>query len=562
MGRAGVGRDRGDVVADGVVVGAGPNGLVAACRLADAGWDVVLLEAADHVGGAVASAELTPGWTADLASAFYPLAAQSPALRRLDLASHGLRWEHAPAVLAHLPSSWSEHCAVLHRRPEDTAAALDERAPGDGDVWLDLLRQWRQMREPLLRALLGPFPPVPAAVRLLRRMGSAPDALRLARTLLLPLSQMGEELFRGQDPRLLLAGNAMHADIPSVAPGSGGFGWLLCMLGQDVGYPVPAGGAGALSGAIARRARAAGADIRLRSPVTRIVVGGGRALGVVTADGTRIRARRAVLADVAVPQLYRRLLDPGEVPRRIMADLDRFTWDLPTVKVNWALSGPIPWRARDARLAGTVHLGADDRELAMWSAALSSGQESPHTFMLLGQMAVADPSRAPAGGDSVWAYSHLRRGRPEPGEGAALAARMEVEVEAHAPGFRDLVVDRMVQGPDELQAMDANLVDGAVNGGTAQLHQQLIFRPTPASLGRPETPVLGLYVAGAGAHPGGGVHGGPGDIAARAALRSARLGDLPGRALTRLIRHLGSEPEGTRTSAEPSGRRPESARTA
>jgi phytoene dehydrogenase-like protein len=530
-----------DTVADAVVVGSGPNGLVAACRLADAGWDVVLCEAADHFGGAVTSTEPVPGWTADLASAFYPLAAASPALTRLDLGHHGLTWTHAPAVVAHPASADAERAAVLHRDPMATATALDVEAPGDGETWLGLLEEWRRLREPLLEVLVSPFPPVPAALRLLRRMGRAPDAVRLARRLAMPVTPLGEELFAGQAGRLLLAGNAMHADIPAVAPGSGGFGWLMTMLAQDVGFPVPVGGAGALSAAIAARARAAGAELLTGARVVRIVVGGGRALGVVTADGRRIRARRAVLADVAVTRLYRELLTPDDVPARITADLDSFTWDLPTVKLNWALDGPVPWRAAEARQAGTVHLGADDRELALWSAALASGQPSDVTFLLLGQMAVADPTRAPAGGDSVWAYSHLPRGPLRPGAATELAENMAAAVEAHAPGFGDRVVHRFVQGPAELAAMDANLVDGAVNGGTAQLHQQLVFRPLPGSLGRPETPVLGLYLASAGAHPGGGVHGGPGDIAARVALRSARLGDLPGRAMTRLARHLATE---------------------
>ena len=182
-------------VADAVIVGGGPNGLVAACRLADAGWDVVLCEAADHLGGAVASQEVVPGYTADLASAFYPLAAASPALRRLDLGDHGLTWVHAPTDVAHLAGPDDERAAVLHRDPAATAAGLDAEAPGDGETWLRLLEQWRRMRDPLLDVLLGPFPPVPAALRLLRRMGEAPDAIRLMRTLLLPMSQHGEELF-------------------------------------------------------------------------------------------------------------------------------------------------------------------------------------------------------------------------------------------------------------------------------------------------------------------------------------------------------------------------------
>jgi phytoene dehydrogenase-like protein len=532
--------------ADAVVIGAGPNGLVAANRLADAGWDVVLVEANDDVGGAVRSAELNPGWTTDLFSAFYPLAAASPAMVRLDLHHHGLRWARSEAVVAHPWHPDSDRAAVLQASPEDTAAALERSGPGDGDTWLELVAQWNRLRDPLLHALVGPFPPVRAAIGMLRRAGGTPAALRLARRLLLPVARLNDELFTGTDAKLLLAGNAMHADIPAVSNASGGFGWLMCMLGQDVGFPVPVGGAGMLSQALAARARAAGVQIITGSRVQQIVVGGHRALGVITEDGRRIRARRAVLADVAAPTLYGSLLPAQALPSRLLEQVGHFDWDLPTVKVNWSLDGPIPWRAEGVRTAGTVHLGADDGELAEWSAALAAGRPSPHTFMLLGQMATADPSRAPAGGESVWAYSHLPRRpmrapqEPDPAGAKDLATRMEQTIERFAPGFSDRIVHRMTQLPGDLEAADANLGGGAVNGGTAQLHQQLIFRPVPG-LGRPQTPIDGLYLAGASAHPGGGVHGGAGDLAALAALRDVRLGGLSGRLLTAVNRHLSGD---------------------
>jgi phytoene dehydrogenase-like protein len=528
------------LVVDAAVIGAGPNGLVAACALADAGWDVVVLEAAGEVGGAVRSADVVPGHVHDLFSSFYPLAAASPVIGALRLEEHGLRWSQAPAVLTHLGSPDDEVGTVLHRRPEDTAAGLEAEHPGDGDTWLRLVEHYRRIREPLLDALFSPFPPLRAAGRLLGRLG-ARDALETARLLALPVHRLGEELFGGEGGRALLAGNAMHADVPAVAPVSGGFGWLLAMLGQDVGFPVPVGGAGRLSGAMADRARAAGAQLRTGAPVERVVVHGGRALGVLCADGTAVRARRAVLASCPVTTLFGTLIDEAQVPNGVRRALRRFQWDLPTVKVNWAMHGRVPWRAAGAASAGTVHLGTDSSGLAEWSTSLGIGRPSEHTFALVGQMAVADPSRAPAGGESLWAYSHLPRGQTDPKSAAELAERMQALVEAHAPGFAGLVRHRFVQTPADLQAADGSLRHGALNGGTAQLQQQLVFRPVPGT-GRPETAIAGLYLAGAGAHPGGGVHGAAGWLAARAALDGARLGGLQRRALVGAQRRLQALP--------------------
>jgi phytoene dehydrogenase-like protein len=500
---------------DAVVIGGGHHGLVAAAVLADAGWDVLVLEAQPDLGGAVRSTERYPGFVADRFSAFYPLAAVSPALRSLELERHGLRWAHAPSVLAHPLRPDGDAAAVLHRDPERTAAALDAQHPGDGAAWLALCAQWRAVEEPLLRSLFTTFPPVLGPVELLRRIGTA-DALRLLRFLLLPVARMGEERFGGAGARLLLAGNAAHTDVPITAPGSGIFGLLLAMVGQHHGFPTPTGGAGELTTALARRAEAAGAVLRTGEPVERILVEGGRAVGVESATGLRVRVRRAVVADVSAPDLYLRLLPPDAVPARVRGDLSRFLWDSPTLKVDWALDGPIPWRAPDVAGAGTVHLGADIDGLVRWESDLTTGSLPSSPYLVLGQMTTADPSRSPAGTESVWAYTHVPRGCARDAVDE-LARRVDAVVEAHAPGFRDRILDRAVQRPADLAAADANLGDGAVGGGTSHLFQQLVFRPVPG-LGRPETPIERLYLGSAAAHPGGGVHGVCGFLAAKAAL--------------------------------------------
>ena len=501
---------------DAVVVGAGPNGLVAANALVDAGWEVLLVEANDVAGGAVRSAEVTaPGFCNDLFSAFYPLAAASPVIQGLDLQAHGLEWTQAPSVLAHvLPDDRS---AVLHRAPENTAAGLEEFAAGDGDAWLELFEQWQRVRGPLLDALFTPFPPVRPSLRLLRALGAA-DALEMIRQAMLPVHRLADERFDGEGAAVLLTGNAMHSDVGPDSAGSGMFGWLLCMLGQDVGFPVPQGGAQRLADALVSRFRARGGELVSGHRVTSVEISSGRASGVRLADGTRVDARRAVLADVDAPTLYGKMVGPAQLPARFLAALERFHWDNPTLKLNWALREPVPWTAAGARSAGTVHLGVDAAGFVDFAADLST-QRTPRTpFVLFGQMTTADPTRSPPGTESAWAYTHLPHRVARDADAVdTVTERVRQLMETHAPGFTDTVIAEHVQRPQDLEASDSNLVEGAVNAGTSGLHQQLVFRPTPG-LGRPETPIEGLYLASASAHPGGGVHGACGWNAARSAL--------------------------------------------
>lgn len=515
---------------DAVVIGAGPNGLAAANRLADAGWSVTVLEAASHLGGAVKSAEVTaPGYCNDLFSAFYPLAAVSPIMQGLHLEDHGLRWTRAPLVVAHpMPDG---RAVVLSQDRERTAASVDSFHAGDGDAWLSMLTEFERIREPLLAALFRPFPPVAPAIGLGRVLGAA-GLLRFARFATLPLRRWVGEEFGGPGAAALTAGNALHSDLGPEAAGSAVFGWLLSMLGQTVGFPVPVGGAGALADAMVARAKDRGAVLHCDAAVQQIVVRGRRAVAVRTEDGQEIAASKAVIAAVDAPQLFGSLVAPEHLPQRLLRDLERFQWDNATLKVDWALDAPIPWESDGCAQAGTLHLGGDLDALSRYTAHLAIGEVPAAPYAVVGQMTTADPSRSPTGTEAAWAYTHLpQRVRGDAGDDGITGAwderevnivveRLEAVMERNAPGFSNHIVARHILGPWELQRNDRNLWRGALNGGSAAVHQQLFWRPIPG-LGRPETPVGRLYLGSASAHPGGSVHGACGAIAATTALRDA-----------------------------------------
>ncbi len=512
---------------DAVVIGAGHNGLVAANLLADEGLEVLVLERNGEAGGAVRTGELTlPGFRHDLFSAFYPLAAVSPVLSSLGLEAYGLTWRHAPLVLAStLPGGRS---VAVSRRLEETVRSLEADHQGDGARWEQMMQRWHSVRDGVVQALFSPFPPVRAGAGMLRRLGPS-GLVHFARDLVLPVRRMGEEWFGGEAAALLLGASALHADLPPESAGSGGLGFLLACLAQDVGFPVPEGGAGALTGALVARLRRRGGEVHCRREVSRVVVRRGRAVAVRTADGDEIEAR-AVLANVSAPALYLRLVGSEHLPASFLADVRSFHWDAATVKVDWALSAPVPWGSEEVGNAGTVHIADGLDELTEHAAALATRRLPARPFLVFGQQAKADPSRAPIGCETAWAYTHVARelrgdagGELDVGGDAwvpGFVDRIERRVEEHAPGFRDRILARHVFGPGQFGREDPNLDRGAVNGGTSQLHQQLVFRPVPG-WGRAETPVAGLYLASASAHPGGGVHGAPGANAARAALASA-----------------------------------------
>ena len=528
---------------DAIVIGAGHNGLVAANRLADAGWDVVVVEANAVCGGAVRSAEVTaPGFVNDLFSAFYPFTAASPVMSSLDLGHHGLAWTHAPTVLAH--PRRDAPAALLHRDLEATIDGLERDSPGDGAAYRAMYSEWQRCGTPMVRALLAPFPPVRAAASLFRAAGLR--GLRdLARTAMLPVQRFTAERFTGVAAPLLISGNALHADLPPQSSGSAIFGWMLTCLAQQVGFPAPVGGAQQLTDALVRRLHSRGGAVRVNAAVDKIEIDHGRATAVRLAGGERLSARRAILADCDASRLYLDLVGAENLPAPFLHAVHRIQRSSSTFKVDWALSQPIPWSDLTVRAAGTVHIADSINELIRTDFELSTGLVPSSPFLLLGQMTTTDPTRSPAGTEAAWAYTHVPQhitgdagddgitGRWDEADTAAFTERVEARIESFAPGFRDRVIARHVQTPHDMQRSNANLVGGDISGGTAQLHQQLIFRPVPG-LARAETPISGLYLASASAHPGGSVHGACGNNAARAAVVHDRI------AVGRRIRPSGS----------------------
>jgi len=520
---------------DAIVIGAGPNGLVAANVLADAGWSVLVLEAQPDIGGAVHSdSELDPDFVHDTFSAFYPLGAGSPVMGGLDLQSYGLTWKHAPAVLGHPrpDGGW----ALLHHDVDMTAAGLDEHAAGDGDRWHELHRDWQRIGPSLVESLMSPFPPVKGGLKTLARLPSV-GGLAYVKMLLEPARQLVESRFDSEEAKLLIAGNGGHADIPLDATGSGLMALLLVMLAQTVGYPVPEGGASELPNALARRLESKGGSIRCDARVDGIAVRDRRARGVRIQGGETISAARAIIADVSATSLYGGLIGWDHLPTRTRRDMRQFRYDPATVKVDWALDGPVPWASTPALAPGTVHI-ADSLDQMTTALQQVGGHTIPaHPFLLMGQMTTADPTRSPAGTESLWAYTHVpQEVRSDGGgdditgvwdhtESERMADRMQGRIEKYAPGFTSRIRARRVLAPPDLERRNANLVGGSINGGTSDLHQQLVFRPVPG-LGRAGTPIRGLYLGSAAAHPGGGVHGAPGANAARAAIAAHRTGRL------------------------------------
>ncbi|MDX6327097.1 MAG: hypothetical protein QOK15_3451 [Nocardioidaceae bacterium] len=517
---------------DAVVVGAGPNGLVAANYLADKGWSVLVLEAQPDVGGAVRSdTGVHEGFVHDTFSAFYPLAAASQTIQSFGLEDFGLTWVHAPAVLGHpFPDgSW----AMLHRDRSITARLADEAHPGDGAAWLELVGLWDRIGQDVVQALLTPFPPVRAGLSAMAKLPRV-GGLEFVKLMLSPVTDVGENLFGGPHPRILLAGNAGHADIPLAGVGSAVMGILLVMLGQTVGFPVPQGGAGRLTQALAARLESKGGEVRCSSEVVGIDVENKRVVAVRTAD-ERIPVRRSVLADVVATKLYGGLVRQEDVPARIAKGMRFFQFDPGTIKVDWALSGPVPWASPPPYDPGTFHVADSVEQLTEALSQVTAGAVPAKPFMLAGQMTTADPTRSPAGTESLWAYSHVPHGAAydvgEEGirgvwdhdECERFADRMQARIVERAPDLESRILSRRIIGPHDMESRDANLVGGALNGGTANLQQQLVFRPVPGQAGRAETGIAGLYLASASAHPGGGVHGAPGMNAARAALAHDRV---------------------------------------
>jgi phytoene dehydrogenase-like protein len=464
---------------DAIVVGSGPNGLAAAITLAGAGRSVLVLEGAATPGGGCRSAELTlPGYVHDVCSAVHPLVAGSPFFRSLPLAELGLELAHPEAPLAH---PLDDGAVVLERSIDATSEGLGR----DGAAYRDLMGPLVRDAQALMDGLLGPPLRPPRHPRALARF--ARHAVRSA-------VGLGGR-FAGERARALLAGVAAHAIRPLDAPLTAGFGLALAVLGHAVGWPVARGGSGRITDAMVGLLGTLGGEVRTGRPVASL---------------DELPPARAVLLDVTPRQLL--ALAGARLPASYRRGLARYRYGPGAFKVDWALAGPIPWRAPECSRAATVHLGGTMAEIAAAEASVARGGHPERPYVLLAQQTVADPSRAPEGRHTAWGYCHVPNGSP-----VDMTERIERQVERFAPGFRDLVLARATRGPADLERENPNQVGGDIAAGLQDLRQTLL-RPV-ASPDPYATPAPGVYICSASTPPGGGVHGMCGHLAARSALR-------------------------------------------
>jgi phytoene dehydrogenase-like protein len=465
---------------DAIVVGAGPNGLAAAVTLARAGCSVLVREGAPTIGGGCRVAELTlPGFVHDVCSAIHPLGVASPFFRSLPLAKHGLEWITPPAALAH-PLDGGE-AAMLDGSFEATGATLGPDADAYRRLILPLAADWEKILAVVLAPLRLPTHPM-ALVRF--GLGAAQSARGLA-----------ERTFTADPARALFAGMAAHAMIPLERSPTAAFGLTLALLGHAVGWPLPRGGSQAIVDALAAYLRTLGGEIVTGAPVRSL---------------TELPPARVVLCDVTPRQLLK--LAGDDLPSGYRAQLRRYRYGQGVFKLDWALDGPIPWRAAACARAGTVHVGGRLEEIAAAERAVWRGEHPERPFVLVAQQSLFDPTRAPAGKQTAWAYCHVPHGST-----VDMTDRVEAQIERFAPGFRDRILARHALGPAALEAYNPNYIGGDIGCGV-QDWGQLFTRPTP-SLTPYATAKRGLYLCSSATPPGSGVHGMPGYWAANLALR-------------------------------------------
>jgi len=459
------------------VVGSGPNGLSAAIVLAQAGHSVDVFEAEATPGGAVRTIELTlPGFLHDFGSAVYPLGAGSPFFSSLPLQSHGLEWIHSPAPMAHPLDDGT--AVVLERDLDDASRALGT----DGQAWANLLRPFAENWSDFAAEVLRPMPIFPKNPVLMARF--AANAFLSAQTI--------AYRFRRERTRALFAGMAAHSFLSLDEVMSGALGMLMAIPAHAVGWPIPRGGAQSITSALCAHLSTLGGKVRTSSRVDSL---------------DTVSGYETFLCDVTPRQLL--TLARNRLSHSYKQRLQAFRYGPGVFKVDYALSAPIPWKASECLRAATVHLGGSFDEIAASEKAMRSGKHADRPFVLLAQPSLFDPSRAPDGKHTVWAYCHVPNGST-----IDMLGRLEAQVERFAPGFRDCVLARRVSSPADMEGMDANLVGGDISGGVIDL-RQFLFRPTSRHYC---TSAKDIYICSSSTPPGAGVHGMCGYHAARIAL--------------------------------------------
>ncbi len=469
---------------DAVIVGSGPNGLAAGITLARAGQRVLLIEGKDTIGGGMRSAGLTlPGFVHDSCSAIHPLGVSSPFFRGLQLSDAEVRWVFPPAAIAH---PLDDGTAVTIERP--VAATAEQLGPDAGRYYglmAPLAADWRN----ILAELLGPLR-LPRHPLTMARFGAWG---------LLPASALARLLFRGERARAVFAGMAAHAIMPLEWPATAAFGLMLGLLGHARGWPMVEGGSQRLADALACRLRSLGGEI---------------ATGKWVGGMEDVPRSRAVLFDVTPRQLV--AIAGDKLPAPYRRKLSGYRYGPGVFKVDYALDGPAPWQAGACRRAGTVHLGGTLDEIAASESAIWRGEHPERPYVIFVQQTPFDPTRAPAGKHTAWAYCHVPHGSTED-----MTGRIEAQIERFAPGFRDRILARATHNAAEMQAYNPNYVGGDINGGVQDL-RQLFTRPV-ARLDPYATPVEGVYICSSATPPGGGVHGMCGYFAAQSALRGSSV---------------------------------------
>jgi phytoene dehydrogenase-like protein len=466
---------------DAIVIGSGPNGLAAAIKMAQAGRSVMVYEAKETIGGGCRSAELTlPGFVHDICSAVHPLGIGSPFFQSIPLADYGLTWISSPVALAH---PFDDGGAVLLQRSiEDTATGLGSDARAYTRLMQPLVANWQKM----VPSILGPL-----------RIPAHPLALiRFGLPALLPARVLAERAFKGERARALFAGLAAHSIQPLEHPLTAAFGLVLGILAHAVGWPIPRGGSHAIVDAMADYLRSLGGEI---------ITG----LEVKSLD--MLPPTSAYLCDITPRQLLR--IAGNRLPRLYQQELAHYRYGPGVFKVDYALDGPIPWKAQECLQAITVHIGGTMEEICASESAVGHGEHPERPFVLVAQQSLFDPTRAPNGKHTAWTYCHVPNGSTYD-----MTERIEAQIERFAPGFRDRILARSVTNALEYETYNPNYIGGDINGGIQNI-AQLFTRPA-IRLNPYTTPAKGVYICSSSTPPGGGVHGMCGYWAAQSALRA------------------------------------------
>jgi len=461
----------------GCVIGSGPNGLAAAVILAQAGLHVDVFEAEPRPGGAARTMELTlPGFLHDFGSAVHPLAAGSPFFSSLPLHDYGLEWIQSPAPLAHPLDDGT--AVILERRLEDTRAALGTDGKSWGKLMKPFVERWKEFAPEVLR----PVTSIPRHPWLRARFGVAA---------LLPATILAHR-FRNERTRALFAGLAAHSFLSLDEPLSGAFGLMMAVPAHAVGWPIPRSGSQSLTNALCAYLAKFGGIVKTSSRIESL---------------DTLSNYDVILCDVTPRQLLR--IAGQRLSNRYKRQLASFRYGPGVFKVDYALREPIPWKAPECLRAATLHLGGSFEEIAASEKAVRKGKHADRPFVLLAQPSLFDPSRAPLGKHTAWAYCHVPNG-----SNFDMLEKLEDQIERFAPGFRDCVLTRRVFSPAELETMDANLIGGDIGGGAMDI-RQFLFRPTWRHYA---TSARDIFICSSSTPPGGGVHGMCGYHAARAAL--------------------------------------------